>query len=159
MSAVASWLLSIIGIIIIGSLIDVILPEGSISKYIKGIYAIIIVFVIINPLIQLMGQKIHIDTNINAFIDENFISQVEADKISFLENNLITQFNLAGLKNVDIKIQSKNSENTLKIECVYVFFSNLVIEEKDEHIDKYQVAEDIILSNLKIDKEQIIYYE
>ena len=127
MSVISSWLFSIIGIVVIGSLVDVILPEGSISKYIKGIYSIIIVFVIINPLIQLVGNKINFSTNYNNLIDENFINQVSADKINYLEKNLTTQFNLAGLKNVEIKIESKNSENTQIIEAVYVFFNNLVI--------------------------------
>lgn len=159
MSAIGSWLLSIIGIVIIGSLIDIVLPEGTISKYIKGIYSLIVIFVIINPLIQLFDNKIQLNNNYEMLVDEQFLNLVQEDKINYLEANLTTQLKLAGLKNVEIKIQAKNSENALKIDTVYVFFNNLVIDKKDEHIDKYQVAEDIILNNLKIDKEQIIYYE
>ena len=45
------YLLSILGVVMLGVVIDVILPSGSISKYISGIFAIIVMFVIISPVI------------------------------------------------------------------------------------------------------------
>ena len=38
-----SYILSILGIIVAGLLIDVIVPNGTISKYIKSIYSIFVV--------------------------------------------------------------------------------------------------------------------
>ena len=58
MSGIGAWLLSIIGIIIIGNLIELILPDSNISKYVKSIYSFIVVFVIINPIIGLFNNTI-----------------------------------------------------------------------------------------------------
>ena len=40
------YLLSILGIVILGVVIDVVMPSGSTSKYISGIFAIVVMFVI-----------------------------------------------------------------------------------------------------------------
>lgn len=49
-----SWILSIAGIIVFGVLVDVVLPKGNTSKYIKGIFAAVVVYVIISPLPKLL---------------------------------------------------------------------------------------------------------
>ncbi len=159
MSSVSSWLLSIVGIIIIGSLIEIILPNSNLSKYIKSIFAFIVIFVIISPIISLIKDDISLDANYDNYINNDFISSLNEDKINFLEKNIEMQCNAYGLKNVEVQIMSNQVENELILDTVQVFLYDLVIDENIEHIDKYQVLEDIIKANLKIEKEKIVFYE
>ena len=50
-------------------------------------------------------------------------------------------------------------EKELIINCISVFLSNMVIDKNFEHIDKYQVIQDTIISITNVGKEKIIYYE
>jgi len=159
MTAIGSWLLSIIGIVIIGSLIEIILPEGNVTKYVRTIYSLIVVFVIINPIINSSTFDFDLNMQLDELVDENFIAEVNDDRISYLEQSISSLMEMKGLKNIEVQIIANFNENQNKIEYVNVFFNNLVIEEKDKHIDKYQVAEEVILANLNIDKEKIIFYE
>lgn len=159
MSSVSSWLLSIVGIIIIGSLIEIILPNSNLSKYIKSIFAFIVIFVIISPIISLIKDDISLDANYDNYINNDFISSLNEDKINFLEKNIEMLCNAYGLKNVEVQIMANQVENELILDTVQVFLYDLVIDENIEHIDKYQVLEDIIKANLKIEKEKIVFYE
>ena len=49
----SGWLIGIVGVVSLGVLIEVLLPEGENSKYIRGIFSIIVIFVIISPLPKL----------------------------------------------------------------------------------------------------------
>ena len=50
------YILSVLGIIIAGVLIDVIIPNGTICKYVKSIYSIFVVAVLINPIFNLVSK-------------------------------------------------------------------------------------------------------
>lgn len=45
----SAWLLSIVGVVSLGVLIEIIMPEGEHGKYVKGIFSLIVVFVIVSP--------------------------------------------------------------------------------------------------------------
>ena len=53
----SSYLLSLLGVILLVVLVDAILPSGNISKYISGIFAIVVMFVIISPIINFIKLK------------------------------------------------------------------------------------------------------
>ena len=56
MSSVSAWILSIAGIICISVLLELIMPEGQMNKYIKNIFSFVIVLVIILPLPKLINS-------------------------------------------------------------------------------------------------------
>ena len=53
----SGYILSILGIVIAGVVIDVILPAGTINKYIKSIFSIFVVAVIISPVVKFISNK------------------------------------------------------------------------------------------------------
>ena len=48
------WVLSIVGIVVLGVLVDVVMPEGESAKYIKGVFGVVAVITIISPIVNLM---------------------------------------------------------------------------------------------------------
>lgn len=70
------WLMSIVGVVAIGVLLDILLPSGEINKYIKGVFGIVVVFVIIIPLPKLVkGDFINFfDASQDIKIDEGYYS-------------------------------------------------------------------------------------
>ena len=61
MSAFSSWLLSVVGVVILGVLIDVVLPEGNVNKYIKAVFAFVIILVIISPLTKIDSVDVSLE--------------------------------------------------------------------------------------------------
>ena len=49
----SSWVLTIVGMVVLSVIGDIILPQGKISKTVKGVFAFITVLVIASPLPEL----------------------------------------------------------------------------------------------------------
>ncbi len=60
-----NWAFQIILISIIGTLIDMILPESKNKKYIKTVIGILILFCILNPIV---GKQIKLEDTIDNYI-------------------------------------------------------------------------------------------
>ena len=56
-SSLSGWVLSIAGVISLSVIVELILPEGQLNKYIRGIFSFIIILVIIAPLPSLGGKN------------------------------------------------------------------------------------------------------
>ena len=84
LSTLSSWIISIAGIICISVIIELILPEGNMNKYIKGILSFIIVLVIIMPLPKLLKTEVNFDKifdyNKNISVDEDYLYQLNLYK-------------------------------------------------------------------------------
>ena len=50
----SAWLLGIVGVVSLGVLLELLLPDGDNSKYIKGVFSVIVIFVIVSPLPKLV---------------------------------------------------------------------------------------------------------
>lgn len=73
----SAWLLSIVGVVSLGVLIEIIMPEGEHSKYIKGIFSLIVVFVIVAPFPKLLDSD-----GITDFT-QGEIAETDMDEASF----------------------------------------------------------------------------
>ncbi|MGN1227948.1 MAG: stage III sporulation protein AF [Christensenellales bacterium] len=162
MNAFTIWLLSVVGIVILGVLIDVILPEGSINKYIKAVFAFVVILVIISPLTKLNSVDVSLENLLNQSemqLDEDYIFSLNKKILDQLNTNIIRDASKYGLNNVEVEFVSEIDSFQLKINEVNIFLYNLVIDKNYEHIDKYQILYDIVKTYIKIDKEKINFYE
>lgn len=51
----SAWITGIVGVICLGILLEIVLPEGQTSKYVKGAFSLLVVFVIAAPLPNMIG--------------------------------------------------------------------------------------------------------
>ena len=104
----SGWLIGIVGVVSLGVLIEVLLPEGENSKYIRGIFSIIVIFVIISPL-----PKLAKGDYVNGFtaptqeisIDEEYYDSVKEDIQARLADNLQKKLEKAGYNDLTYNIQ------------------------------------------------------
>lgn len=157
MEWISKYLFSIIGIIILGIIIDTVIPKGNLAKYIKGIYSFFIVFVIISPLVNFNVNNLSFKSY--DLTDYTLLEKFYNTKIELMQKQIQTQLNLNGISGVDVQFVSQMQEKELIINCISVFLSNMVIDKNFEHIDEYQVIQDTIISITNVGKEKIIYYE
>ena len=62
-----------------------------------------------------------------------------------------------GIFNVNIDVVGYSTNNELLIEKINVDLSNLIINKEDEHIDKYKLITELIISVANVQEEQIVY--
>jgi stage III sporulation protein AF len=55
-AGISAWVLSIAGVITLTVLLDILLPEGQMNKYVKGICSIVTIFVVVSPLPSLVSR-------------------------------------------------------------------------------------------------------
>lgn len=143
-SWISSWAQGIIISVIIASIIEMILPEGSSKKYIKVVIGVFILFTIVVPVInKFKGNSVNIASMID-FDKYNDSKEVVSTNLEKSNNFNIKQMYETNLK-VDIKskIKSKGFEvqdvdlkisddGAYKLKCIDITISGEIINEEDE---------------------------
>lgn len=163
MGILSSWVVSVVGIVILGVLIDIAMPEGQMNKYIKGIFGILTVFVIISPITQIF--------NVNVDFSELFYNsqstQIDVDYIE-ATNKLMkeqTEFYLekelenGGFSNVFVTIGCNLKDANFTITKVVVDIKKMVINTNMTHINKYTEIKNIILNSVTVKESDIVFNE
>lgn len=163
-SDISTWILSIAGIICISVIVELILPEGQMNKYIKGIFSFIVILVIIMPIPKLIGSNFDFSNILNyensVNVDEDYIYQLNLNKLNLLKEDIESEINKHGYENVSVYINCNIFENKMNFKSITVDLNSLVISENAEHKDITKIKKDItniILSFIQIDEEEILY--
>ncbi|MDE5549307.1 MAG: stage III sporulation protein AF [Clostridia bacterium] len=104
----SAWLISIVGVVSLGVLIEIILPDGENTKYIRGIFSIIVIFVIISPLPKMMkgdflkGFTSDSDTQIE--IDDEYYESMKESIHKSVINGLEEKLTSNGYENVKFEV-------------------------------------------------------
>lgn len=102
-SFISTWAQGIIVAVVIATIIEMILPEGSSKKYIKVVIGIYILFVIVTPIINQFAKK---TIDVSSIIDYEFEGKTNQVLSSSLEesNNL----NIKSMYEMNLKSDIKN---------------------------------------------------
>ena len=144
-----TWANQIIVAVIIATILEMLLPNGSNKKYIKMIIGIYVLFTIIEPIItKVTGNNLDISNfNYEKYFDKETIETTSQD---FEDNNskLIREAYIDNVKN-DIKTRIKQKGYEV------INLSIDIIENENQ--DKYGTIENINLriKKIKEDKEEI----
>ena len=65
MDGIREWIMQIAGVIVLGTICDMILVESEIKKYVKPILGFVLIFTVVGPISNMSMQKINMD-----FFDE-----------------------------------------------------------------------------------------
>lgn len=164
MNAISAWIMSILGIVIIGTLIDLILPSGRISKYIKSIFATVTVLVIVTPIPSLIRNNFNVENGgliaPEFTLDENYLAYADKVKMRYLSKGVEEKLAEDGFRGVSVEIDGKFDENnSLVINFVKVNLQNLVIDEDKQHINKYELIRDSVTKYLNVEKGAVMINE
>lgn len=156
----AGYILSILGIVIAGIIIDIIVPSGNINKYIKSIYAIFVVAVILSPLINYLSKEHDLTLHYDDYqVSEQLLNYISKQKVTSLEQEIENTLNEEGFSNVDIKINYSIENNELSLNSCTVNLQNLVIVADKQHINKYEFIIEVVEEHTNLTEEVIIFYE
>lgn len=163
MGGISAYILSVVGIVFVGVLVDIIMPEGAINSYIKGMFSIISLFVMVSPIQKLidgdfdMNNFFYNETSVQ--IDKDFIEATNKDIVVQLENATISKLTDAGFANVDVEIVFNLSGYQIDIEKVNVDISKMVINQNMPHINKYTEIKDVVCRCLNLEEGDVVINE
>ena len=149
---ISMWAKQIVVAVIIATVIEMLIPNGSSKKYIKTIIGIFVLFNIITPIINKFSNG-SIDINSIINLDE-YTKQMESKENTF--NNLETSNN-SNIKEIYLYNLKKDIKNKLQ-EKEYIVNS---IDVSIQNGDDYKIKEIILdleknktTSNIDTDKEE-----
>ena len=146
MEFITSWVQGIIIAVIIGSIIEMLLPNGNSKKYIKVVIGVYIVFTIVSPIIsKFTGTEIKLDSiiDINKYEDKIASYEIDTKNLENINNSNIKEVYILNLKkDIKAKIEDKGYiVNSIQIEI--------------ENTDEYKVKNiDMTLSKRENKKEE-----
>lgn len=132
----SSWGQGIIVAVIIGTIIEMILPEGSSKKYIKVVIGIYILFTIISPFIQkFSGSKLSAENILNTEKYEKMMAKGRNTISQKLEDNNSRTIKDIYTENLKTDIKAKLKEKGYEAESIYL----RVFDDGNYTIEKLQI--------------------
>ena len=163
MSAISTWVLSIVGIIILSILVDLILPSGKTSSFIKNIFGYLIIVVILSPVFTFFTSKEFSVNDLfdkeNVQIQDGFVASVNRQFLDNAEKAIEKACEEEGFRFVEVGIEADIFENQLIINQISVNLKFVVIEDKAKNKNIKTSILDIVQDNIKIEKEIVVFYE
>lgn len=157
-----AWLLKITGVIALSALSSLLIPNGQTKKYVKGIFALITLFVLVSPLPKLLksdfsGFPNAFDTASELEIDETFLYGVATNAYKTQERNIEKFLKENGIE-AKVKFVVK-SETSSEIDYVNVILSDKSFErDKSNSIDIGALKNEISkFSGVPEDKLRVFY--
>ncbi len=164
-TSISAWIMSITGVICLSVLVELILPNGQMHKYIKGIFSFIILLVIISPIPKLLKKDFDY-SNMFGYneiqVQEEYLYQINLDKVSAMQENINNDILSYGYMNVDARIDSDIFASTISIKAVYVDLSLLSISENAVHKNIIDIKKDmlkIVTTHINIENERVVFNE
>lgn len=147
-----AWILSIVGIICLGILLDIVLPTGQMSKYVKGFFSLLCMFVIIAPIPAFLTGEWTISIDTKLFdVDKNLQKDIKILQEDALIDEIQDYLSKSDyLVSVTIKLNESilREFESIDISC----YMNITESEVESHVVKIK---ELITTKYSIEKEDI----
>ena len=127
---IGSWVQGIVIAVVISTIIEMILPDGNIKKYIRTVIGVYIVFVIISPIItKITGKAINLELYElpkTTIVQQNVIdtnAYIESTYINKLKQDIIENIEAKGYKVININIGIEQKETAADV----VYYHHLLL--------------------------------
>ena len=158
----SGYLLTLLGVILLGVIVDIVLPSGSTSKYISGIFAIFVMFVIISPVLNWVRSDYKLSnyfTDNEIQLDQKLLYSINSSKLSAIQQSIEQQLSDNGYSGVEIDIQFEMVDDNVKITQVLANINKLVINSPAVNINKYVYIRQVVQQHVAVTEEVIVFCE
>ena len=152
----SGWLLSVAGIVIIGSLVEVLLTDSPMSKFIRGIFGFFVLLVIVQPLPKLLNDGASA-VNGSITMDTELLATINAQTASAIQVNTRNVLEVAGFENVIITIDYDKTNSSFQVARVFVNAFGVVLRHQDTGIDIEKEVTKIVCAVCNIDEGRVVY--
>ncbi len=157
------WVISVTVAAFSTSVISLILPNGKLSKYIKSVFSLIMVFVVLQPIFKLKNVEVDFDKVFNDSeytFQTDYLDYFNNKKIEIYKENCseIIKDYCIDVFEIDV-IYSISDFSELIVEKVVINLKNSVINSDKDHIDIIVGIKNAISKYLNINSDAVVVYE
>ena len=157
------WVLKIILSVFTLSSLSIILPEGKLTGYVKYVFSILLIPLIVEPILIVKNTEFDYSSVFNETqieVQSDYLEYVSSLKVQEYDKLLSGCVENLGVSNAKINILYNVDENyKIHIKKVRVDLKNSVINSDKEHIDIIETIKTTVAEYLKIDKDGVVVYE
>lgn len=128
------YILSIISVILLTGAAGIVLPEGKTGKFVKSVFAVATLVVILTPLIRWKNSSLPaFDNDYSIEYDENFLDYIDFKESEYRSGVIEEMLREEGYESL-VQLYYERIDNEFKITKVLIFLQNSGISGQDEHI-------------------------
>ena len=136
-----AWMIGIVGVIALGVLLEILLPEGQTGKYVKGAFSLLVILVIAAPLPGVIGALKDWDPSYSDIApDYGLVEETTEERARYLARGIEQTLEANGYE-TDVKVVIKEG-STSEIDeiTVTLYLAVLSQEEVNKHISDVTLA-------------------
>lgn len=161
MTFISGWIMSILGIVVLGTVVDLLMTKSRLKNIIRSVFATVSVLVIITPIPSIIdnGFDISFSDMIGGIeLDESFLEYADKMKIDTLKNAIESALDNDGISGVKIELSARVETNEIIVERVIVDLSDSVIKDNLANINKYEFIKERVKSFTNNQEVEIIIH-
>ena len=130
------------------------------EKYLKALYSVVLVFVILSPLINIKSADISNEVFNGEYVsyDENFLSFFAEKKAEYYEKEAEAIVSSLGIENTKAEVEYDFYDHVFTLKKITVYLKNAVINEKDGHINILTEIKDNVKKNTAFKDTEVVVY-
>lgn len=155
----SGWLIMFCGAVMLVVIVDIILPQGRMSSYVKTFSILIVFLVIVSPVINFFNN-FDADTFEDGIkINESIIANISSRQIENSKSLFISKVKSELECDITLDIDYFVDDNNVVIESVYVYLSNVGISQTNQNINIKDRIVKLAQDYFNIQDTQVIVYE
>ncbi len=154
MSSFAAWGLTVLGLAVVTTVAEMLLPHGKTRKVIRSVFATVTALVIVTPLPGLLKSGFEFDFDSSVETDETYLEYIENAKKAMIIDGAEAYLKSKGIDGgyeLDVELSD------FSVKSVYIKFSENGMTANGEHINKSEII-GLIADYFDIGEEAIMAY-
>lgn len=154
MSSFAAWGMSVLGIAIVVTIAEMLLPHGKTRNVIRSVCAVVSLLIIVTPIPSLIKSGINFDFSADSVqIDTDYVDFINKQKGELYARSAEDFLKEKGYEGIKVAVVTDG----LNIKSVTVNFSDSSITGNGAHINKNEIT-NLLAEYFGIQKEAVMAY-
>ncbi len=153
-----SYILSVAGVVFVSVIIDIIIPNGKMEKYVKAMISLVVVFVILCPLPSLISSIRNGGVSNDNLVDADFVAKINSAKNLNTESALKSALQEAGVEGCKVEVVTDLSSASNQILFIYVDVSSAVLKGSLGDINTNDYICEVVMKETNLSKEAVFVY-
>lgn len=152
-----AWLSGIVGIICLGLLLEIVLPEGQTTKYVRGAFSLLVILVVVAPLPKLFGSDFDVSAlGVEYSVDTAYVFQVQREYEEEIEAGIEEALLDKGYNARAIVVAKDGYLKEIETVKIKIIFSGIDGEDVNTHISRVKALVGDML-NVSADRVEVEY--
>lgn len=156
MTAFAGWGLTLLGLAIVTTVAEMLLPHGKTKSAVRYVVAVVAALVIITPIPSMLRHGINFDFDFDtgSVTDSEYLDYVDGLKEKLIENAVVRYVESKGVNGLIVTVEL---DDLFNVKSASIDFSKTVMTGNGEHINKSEIIR-LVADYLRIGEEAIMTY-